>query len=397
MSFQNLIFSFYKLALLILMLLTSCVNQESTTEYDGEPREKVGSDYFSFEGGDGSSENPYKVMTAEQLYMVRNNLSGHYLQVADIDLDILPYNSGVGWTPIGNITTPFEGKYDGGGFTISNLLINRPLEKHNGLFGFLLGARIENLWLKNFLIWGGYKVGALGGSAFRGTEIRRVIVEDAHLKVEERYAGGILGSADDVLIYQCAFQGSIEKGFYEDWNFIGGLSGSITSSTAKKGCFIIESFADVAISSNTHNTLGGLVGAMWYNATIENCFSKGRMMVAGDYAGGIVGELRLGTEPKSISNTFTVMRILTKKQDKEIHAFVGHNEDGIFKGNFYELDKLNYRQSDTLAQAKTSTEMKRRTTFEEQGWNFDYIWAIDPNGKINEGYPYLKWYQELAQ
>jgi hypothetical protein len=387
---QNLIF-------LIFIFLTACLNSETTVKDESSLSNKVTSDQLGFEGGDGTVKNPYKVKTAEQLFLVRNNLSAHYMQVADIDLNIPAYNSGIGWTPIGSIETPFVGSYNGGGFTISNLIINRPLEKHNGLFGFLVGARIENLRLTKVLIWGGYKVGAISGSAFKGTEIRRVIVDDAHLKVEERYAGGILGSGDDVLIYQCAFQGSIEKGFYEDWNFIGGLSGSITSSTTNKGSFIIESFADVTISSNTHNSLGGLVGAMWFNATIENCYSKGKMIISGDYAGGIVGELRLGAKPKRIVNTYTTMRILAKTQNKEIHAFVGRNEGGIFKGNFYEIGKLNYRYSDTLVNAKNVAQMKIQTTFEAQGWDFDNIWAIDPNGKINDGYPYLKWFLDGTQ
>ena len=41
----------------------------------------------------------------------------------------------LGFSPIGNSTTKFTGSYDGGGYTIDNLFINRPSTENVGFFG----------------------------------------------------------------------------------------------------------------------------------------------------------------------------------------------------------------------------------------------------------------------
>ena len=51
--------------------------------------------FAQFAGGSGTSADPYLVETAEHLNNVRNylnNSSVYFKQIADIDLDIAPYN-----------------------------------------------------------------------------------------------------------------------------------------------------------------------------------------------------------------------------------------------------------------------------------------------------------------
>jgi hypothetical protein len=79
-----------------------------------------------FAGGSGTEEDPYLIATAYQLYNVRDELDKYFLQIRDIDLNQYPYNEGEGWLPIGDDVDAFEGSYDGGGFTISNIVIDRP-------------------------------------------------------------------------------------------------------------------------------------------------------------------------------------------------------------------------------------------------------------------------------
>ena len=73
-----------------------------------------------------------EVATAADLNNVRNNLSGDYIQVANIDL------SGYGsWTPIGEYDPVggnwFTGTYNGGGYTISNLNVGSAVAENIGL------------------------------------------------------------------------------------------------------------------------------------------------------------------------------------------------------------------------------------------------------------------------
>ena len=83
------------------------------------------------------------VSTAEELDAIRENLSGKYRLVKDIDL------SGLSWKPIGETTTtPFTGSLDGGGHTLYGLTVTMSdlgeKTAYAGLFGFFKGS-VENL------------------------------------------------------------------------------------------------------------------------------------------------------------------------------------------------------------------------------------------------------------
>lgn len=100
-----------------------------------------------FAGGDGTSGNPYQIITALQLNEVRNHLSSYFILNNDIDLaDFLSetgsgYNVGEFWQPIYN----FTGNFDGNNHKIFNLKINRPTTNNIGLFGTSTNAVISNL------------------------------------------------------------------------------------------------------------------------------------------------------------------------------------------------------------------------------------------------------------
>ena len=57
-------------------------------------------DTVAFDGGNGTSQSPYLVATAEQLNQVRHHLDEHFKQTADIDLAV-HHN----WPPIGPTAT----------------------------------------------------------------------------------------------------------------------------------------------------------------------------------------------------------------------------------------------------------------------------------------------------
>src|SRR5690554_3168709 len=89
--------------------------------------------------GDGSEKNPYLVETVKDLDAVREDLTAHYKQTADIDLSDIPH-----WEPIGPV---FQGTYDGDFHTIEHLTV---LGSDTGsLFHLLRGAVIRNLGLEH--------------------------------------------------------------------------------------------------------------------------------------------------------------------------------------------------------------------------------------------------------
>ena len=82
----------------------------------------------SFAGGSGTSSDPYLIETPQQLaylsYLVNNSSTNsqyaslYYKQTANLDM------SAYWWDAIGTSTYPFKGYYDGGDYTISNLLVD---------------------------------------------------------------------------------------------------------------------------------------------------------------------------------------------------------------------------------------------------------------------------------
>jgi len=81
-------------------------------------------------------------------------------------------NEGKGWEPIGGSLPPglsrsFAGSFDGQGYEIGDLFINRPGEIQVGLFYVpSLGGLVENVGLVNVAVTGGRYVGALVGRSY---------------------------------------------------------------------------------------------------------------------------------------------------------------------------------------------------------------------------------------
>lgn len=141
---------------------------------------------YLFAGGSGTPEDPYLIETAEQLDGIRYVNDRHFRQIADINLGTAPWNESTGWQPIGSL----RGSYDGNGYCISNLTINRPTSNMQGLFGDIQDTVIKNIGLKNVNIVGSYYVGGLSG------RIRNVTVERCFVtgKVSgSDYVGGVIG------------------------------------------------------------------------------------------------------------------------------------------------------------------------------------------------------------
>lgn len=105
------------------------------------------------------SGSPYQITSLPNLVWIAEDdtrWSNDYEQTAVIDAWTTPsWDDGKGWTPIGNTGTKFTGSYDGGGYTIDNLFINRPLTDYISLFGYTHGATISNLGVTNVDVTGG--------------------------------------------------------------------------------------------------------------------------------------------------------------------------------------------------------------------------------------------------
>jgi hypothetical protein len=128
------------------------------------PAETDYSDILNTTAGDGTSSNPHVVTTLDELQAVNSDFSPHYILGNDIDAsETETWNNGAGFTPIGNSSDPFLGNFDGQGYTIDGLYINRPNTDYVGLFAYVMDSNIINIGVTNLDIQGADSVGGLVG------------------------------------------------------------------------------------------------------------------------------------------------------------------------------------------------------------------------------------------
>src|SRR6056297_153763 len=117
--------------------------------------------------GSGTSVDPYLIGSLENLYWIAENTvrwDYYYQQTANINASTTTtWFSGEGWSPIGNTSTAFTGNYDGGGYTISGLFINRPGLTNQGLFGKISSGYVANLGMDGADITGSSSSGCVVG------------------------------------------------------------------------------------------------------------------------------------------------------------------------------------------------------------------------------------------
>ena len=205
----------------------SATNDNGTTTTTDNSNASVNN--IAFPIGSGTESDPYEIATADQLNYVRDFLDSHFIQTANIDLGVSPWNDDERWEPIEECIDEFDGfceryeaftgSYDGQGFEIQNLFINRPSNYNVGLFRFMDGT-ISNVGLVSVDITGDGRAGAIAGY----TE------------------GGNISK-------------SYSTGFVKGGNGVGGLVGY-----AGWGTSIENSYSTADVEGN--NEIGGFVGIM---------------------------------------------------------------------------------------------------------------------------------------
>ena len=101
-----------------------------------------------------------EIRTAEDFSNIRNNLSGSYILMNDIDF------SGVEFIPIGDNRNPFTGFIEGQGYRLKNIIISGT-ENYNGIFRRMEDAKITNLSFENCIVNGGSSTGVLCGQSYK--------------------------------------------------------------------------------------------------------------------------------------------------------------------------------------------------------------------------------------
>ena len=200
-----------------------------------------GGGFSTKQGYDGSTKAYDVITTLTKLQNVQASASNQFVLGANIDATNSTF------TPIGNLTSPFNKELWGLGHIISNLTINQSTD-FVGLFGHTADqAVIHDLGLVNATITGSSKVGALVGQA-DSSWIYNVFA-DADVSGGAD-TGGLVGLLNGGTVQYAYASGSV---FGAD-NTVGGLVGNNNG-------WIENSYANAAVSiSATAFAPGGLVG-----------------------------------------------------------------------------------------------------------------------------------------
>jgi len=312
------------------------------------------------------------------LNAVRNKPNGNFILMNNLDSTTAGYtelasptaNQGRGWQPIGIWPDPFTGSFDGQGFEIRDLFIDREGEDHVGLFSFVeTGATIVGVAVVNADVTGDLYVGGLVGHAHHGSlsncRCTGKVTGDTHV-------GGLVGESGGTL--SNSYSAADVSGSFE----VGGLVGQNHGTVSK-------SYSTGSVTG--HEYVGGLVG--WnHDGTVSNSYSGAR--VDGEsLVGGLVGHNR-----GSVSSCYSSGNVTGLDY---IGGLVGRNYQGTVSNSFWDIETSGQAISDG-GTGKTTAEMENIATFPGPAWNIiavtgpgmrntSYVWNIVDD----ETYPFLSW------
>ncbi len=401
-----------------------------------------GKSYGEYGGGYGTETDPYQILDANDLNEIslhEEDWDKHFILINDVDMSgydglegrpaLNPVGYFVDW---GNYAS-FSGVFDGNGFTISNIVIDRPGEDNVGLFGCTKASILKNITLENVhivgddyvgslvgfnygiisnidcsgVVNGNDKVGGIVGVSYDG--VIRDCNSSATLYVTSWFAGGVCGYNCDTPVINCHATGDvIGSGNTGD---LGGLIGG------SRWSYIINCSASGNVTG-THR-IGGLVGWLdWY--LVRSCYATGN--VQADYhAGGLIGENTgimenayaagdvncntqsgglIGTDWSGSGRVLNCISTGTVTGTDLLGGFIG-NRDGhtVYLGrNFFDSEKnpglpAISNHSDPNIVGGTTAELFDPQTFISTGWDFagetqngtDDYWTMPADG----GYPVL--------
>jgi hypothetical protein len=346
--------------------------------------------FAQFNGGTGTLSDPYQIANVTQLQAMNTALDKHFILTQNIDAtETSTWNAGAGFIPIGTTsgsTTSFVGTFDGKGFVISKLYINRPSGSGVGLFGNAFSftpniVSIQNLGLDSVYVKGGQRVGALVGNKElfvkncystgtvegSGDIVGGLVGRNGLSAVSDCYSscnvsgalnvGGLIGSGANVM--NCHATGNV-IGTQNVGGLIGGIGTSggtvykcyATGNVSASGPFpfvggfigrVQNGLIDLCYATGTLNSTNAAGFIYMLNAgTVKRCYSSAKIINSGNafnmYIAGFIGE-----NESQIRDCYTTATINypTNNANAYISGFVGRNQNRGEIYNCYSSTKIN--------------------------------------------------------
>ena len=288
----------------------------------------------------------------------------------DADLDL----TGVTWTPIGskfdtkeNLLHYFSGKFYGNGHTISNLdfSANYGNTSSFGFFSEVYGAEISGLTIQGKLdvsnpgfVYFGTVAGIAADSKISDC-VSDVSFTDTNIYINGTVA--LCGYAINSTLEHCQNKGnfSITK---DVTSFqMGGIVGVADNST-------VQYCANTGNMTSWTPCTGGIVGQLYNDSKIINCYSTGKMAPLGggttDF-GGIAGIVGAGTEISHcyFAGEVDISQYTATTPYKRLGGIAGNVSSGtpVFKNNYF-VEKENVPACSRYTDAGTAKTLESMKT-----------------------------------
>ncbi len=317
--------------------------------------------------GDGSAGNPYEITSMNNLFWLSQTSSvwnKHFIQTANINAsETSNLNGGEGFNPIGN----FSGVYNGNGYTIDDIFINRPNNVNVGVFAYVSGT-IKNLGVNNVDITGHARVGGLVGRLNGTSSLIDNCFSTGKVTGTDYEVGGLVGINRHGGIVKYSWSSAdVELSGHRGGGLVGYLK-QPDGRGAIENCY--SSGSVTANGTSSKSFFGGLVGNN--EGSITNCYSSASVTLNSsvfDFAGGLAG-YSSGT----ISTSYSTGEIVTEASHKG-----GLIASGTASDSYWDTETSGLSTS-ASGTGKTTVEMYTQSTF--SGWDFTNTWAMS-------GYPIL--------
>lgn len=317
--------------------------------------------------GAGTSGNPYRIATCEQLQEIDNNLSGYYVLISNIDC------SGSTFTHLAD-SVSFSGTLDGRNHSI----VNPSIDSH-ALFRNTNDATIKNIRL----VSGSVGTPGIASFAVIATD---TIMSNVHSSLtingdsENNSTAGIAAYLyGTTTLSNSSYSGTLNAATVGGYQ--GGLVGQMWDSTV----LVSDSYVDGILNINGPYS-GGVAGGP-FSGTIRRVYSSATINMNGQlYSGGLTGRTQIPFE-----DSFAASTILNPGAG--VGGFVGNDNSGTYTNVYYDrylsgnLDCGNSSGTCTAVNVANATPNYFKNNSSAgpfSAWDFSSVW------QTTAGYPTLR-------
>ena len=293
----------------VLRSVVAFTDPEESIQYPDAPA--------AFQGA-GTQSSPWIIKTAADLTALSQRVGAgetfkdKFFRL-DADIDMTPLADA--FYPIGDLTNPFGGTFDGNNHKISNFRLNALALGNAGLFGYTAeGSSVKNLTLENVALKGkGSYLGAVCGTNYGSIDNCHV---SGSFSGESLFSGGITGAAWGP-VSDCTFTGSMTT-----IAIAGGITG--TDFSEIRNCHVDANLVITGALDSYYHDIAGIAGVSVpgkdRTQIIADCSFSGSLTDTGGYGymAGIVCKAQ-NSKIERCANTATINGIRVNR-DNDVYA-----------------------------------------------------------------------------